>query len=187
MLVKNDYSDIQRQHSDTFYPYFIFSEVKIGSLGSIFLGKNLTLHWSPYHTIIYMPHPRNGVVYPVRFFLLGKSVKTTEFRKSRIRSLIKVGYFISPQIIFDLGCHIELEPYGSYLYHAWTLIVKFFVIVGVILLLEIVAGSLILVNAEKASNLLSQSLVRLRRSKFDPNSQWESPTLRSYRPLEIRI
>ena len=39
---------------------------------------------------------------------------------------------------------------------------QFFVIVGVILLLEIVAGSLILVNAEKASNLLSQSLVSFR-------------------------
>ena len=37
--------------------------------------------------------------------------------------------------------------------------VQFFIIVGIIFLLEMVAGSLILVNAEKASQLLSQSMV----------------------------
>ena len=36
----------------------------------------------------------------------------------------------------------------------------FFVIVGLILLLEIVAGSLVIVNAERVSQLLSSSLVR---------------------------
>ena len=45
--------------------------------------------------------------------------------------------------------------------------VQFFIIVGIIFLLEMVAGSLILVNAEKASQLLSQSMVRSFVFRFD--------------------
>ena len=45
--------------------------------------------------------------------------------------------------------------------------VQFFIIVGIIFLLEMVAGSLILVNAEKASQLLSQSMVSSFAYIFD--------------------
>ena len=60
--------------------------------------------------------------------------------------------------------------------HELTWDFQFFVIVGVILLLEIVAGSLILVNAEKASNLLSQSLVSFQPllAPTDPISRPQS-------------
>ena len=40
-----------------------------------------------------------------------KSVKMTEFDKSRIQSLTKIGYFLSPLKFLDLNRNIKSEPH----------------------------------------------------------------------------
>ena len=42
-----------------------------------------------------------------------KSFKMTEIDKNRIRSLIKLSYFLSPLIFLDLTSDMESEPYFS--------------------------------------------------------------------------
>lgn len=53
------------------------------------------------------------IVSPISKLRTGKnrSEKMTEFGKDRIRSIIKVGYFISILKFLHLGCH--MEPYLS--------------------------------------------------------------------------
>ena len=45
-----------------------------------------------------------------------KSVKMTEIDKSRIRNLIKVGYFLSLLKFLNLNSFIKLQPFLSYLW-----------------------------------------------------------------------
>ena len=52
-----------------------------------------------------------GIVITGTFLNSEKSVKMTEFGKSRIRSLIKVGYFLSLLKFSNLGRDIKSEPY----------------------------------------------------------------------------